>query len=207
MFCRVLLFALCFSWFTTALIAQPGPYYPPHHHGSYPYPHHYHPPYYPPYHPPYPTGWNPTIAQTRNHVDGFHFDPYTGRWTVDTTQNKVKESATDPNRGHVDPGSLRHVNRWEGNRHVTGTRWTSYGVPHSNLQYHTVGPSGIPGINHSQTTNVFRSTGPDGGGTAPNPEAANNAAKELHTKWDLDKNGSLDQAELSKGLNSMRAPK
>ena len=203
MYVRVLLFTLCFGWFATDLIAQPAQWYP---HPTYPHPTYPHP---------WPTPWNPTIAQSQNHFDGFHYDPYTGRWTVDTTQNKLKESATDPNRGHVDPGSLRRVNRWQGNTHVTGTRWTSYGVPHSNLQYHTVGPSAIPGINHSQTTNVFRSTGPGEGGTAPNPTAGNTGAKKpmghyetMHKNWDLDGNGSLNADELAKGLNGMaKSPK
>ena len=193
---RVLLLTLCFGWFATDLIAQPAHWYPPHHYPPYPYPYPY------PYHP----GWNPTIAKTHNHFSGAHFDPYTGRWTVDTTQSKVKESATDPNRNHVDPGSWHRVDRWQGNTHVTGSRWTSYGVPHSNLQYHTVGPSGIPGINHSQTTNVFRSVGPAEGGTPPKPGAGNEAARELHAKWDLDGNGSLDHEELRKGLNSLKSP-
>ena len=209
MFCRVLLFALCFGWFATDLMAQPAPWYPPHHHmpSPYPYPYPYPNPYPYPYPNPYPTHWNPTIAQSRNHFDGFHYDPTTGRWTVDTTQNKLKESATDPNRAHIDPGSYRPVDRWQGNTHVTGFRWTSYGVPHSNLQYHTVGPSGIPGINHSQTTNVFRGTGPGEGGTPPNPAAGNTGAKELHKKWDLDGNGSLNADELAKGLSGLKSPK
>jgi hypothetical protein len=226
MFYRVLLVALFFCWIWTDLAAQPTPMvggcagtrwgccpdgvtakhnqfgtncYHPHPHPPYPYP-------YPPYPYPYQPPWNPTVAQTPNHLSGFHYDPSTGRWTVDTTQSKAKASATDPNRGHIDPGSWRPVDRWEGNTHVTGSRWTSYGVPHSDLHYHTVGPSAIPGINRSHTTNVYRSTGPAEDG--PSPEVApqgSSTAKELLKKWDANANGSLDHEELAKGLKALKS--
>ncbi|MCP4195039.1 MAG: hypothetical protein GY768_30935 [Planctomycetaceae bacterium] len=200
---RVLLVTLLFGWIATDLPAQPAHWYPHHPHMPSPYP--YPGPYPHPY--PYQPPWNPTVAQTHNHFSGFHYDPSTGRWTVDTTQSKVKESAIDPNRAHVDPGSWRRVNRWEGNTHVTGSRWTSYGVPHSNLQYHTVGPSAIPGINHGQTTNVFRSTGPgeNGPSNQAGPTGRGGGAKELLKKWDTNANGSLDHEELGRGLKALNS--
>ncbi len=174
--------------------------HPPYPHPPYPYPYPYPSPY--PYQPP----WNPTVAQTPNHLSGFHYDPATGRWTIDTDQSKVKASAEDPNRGHIDPGSWRRVDRWEGNTHVTGSRWTSYGVPHSDLHYHTVGPSAIPGINRSHTTNVYKSTGPAADGPSPAADPpGSGGAKELLKKWDANADGSLDHEELGKGLKALKS--
>jgi hypothetical protein len=46
----------------------------------------------------------------------------------------------DPVRGHVDPGSLRKVDRWYRNPdggwiHEYGSYWTSYGVPRKNVHH------------------------------------------------------------------------
>lgn len=66
------------------------------------------------------------------------YDPFSGRMRLDSSHSKVRESYFDPNRNNVDPGSYEQVNEYQMDQngvrwHVTGTRWTSGGRPHSNL--------------------------------------------------------------------------
>ena len=66
------------------------------------------------------------------------YDPFSGRMQLDSSHSKVRESYFDPNRNNVDPGSYEQVNEYQMDQngvrwHVTGTRWTSGGRPHSNL--------------------------------------------------------------------------
>lgn len=90
-------------------------------------------------------GWiNPEIYNSGRNVTGVRYDPFTGQIIVRTNQSKVRESYLDPNRNQIDPGSYRRVNRYEtdlnGVRwHVTGTQWTSNGVPHGNLSRRRIG--------------------------------------------------------------------
>lgn len=82
--------------------------------------------------------YNPEIYDSGLQVSDFRYDPFSGRIIVRTDRRKVRESALDPNRTNIDPGSYRVVNRYEtdinGVRwHVTGTEWTSGGRPHGNL--------------------------------------------------------------------------
>ncbi len=73
-------------------------------------------------------------------------------------QTKVRESYLDPNRDQIDPGSYQRVNRYEtdlnGVRwHITGTQWTSSGVPHGNLSRRRV-VSGGGGIVEDRNEHV-----------------------------------------------------
>lgn len=78
---------------------------------------------------------NPIVGQ-----EGFvdtEYDPFTDVTDVNRQSVTTRDSALDPHRGVVDPGSLRQVDRWI---HVNGklvrehgTTWNSYGVPHGNL--------------------------------------------------------------------------
>ena len=105
--------------------------------------------------------WNPVIIDSGKQITGVTYDPFTGRIRVRTDHRKVRESVTDPNRRHSDPGSFEHVNEFQTDRngvrwHVTGTRWTSFGVPHGNLNRRRV--SGIGGgIDHDENEQVIYS--------------------------------------------------
>ena len=94
-------------------------------------------------------GWvNPEIYNSGRRVTDARYCPFTGQVIVRTDQTKVRESYLDPNRNQIDPGSYRRVNRYETDMngvrwHVTGTQWTSNGVPHGNLSRRRVG--GNPG--------------------------------------------------------------
>ncbi|MGI9473065.1 MAG: hypothetical protein ACR2NZ_16105 [Rubripirellula sp.] len=93
-------------------------------------------------------GWrNPEVFISGRCVTDARYDPFTGQIVVRTGQTTVRESYLDPNRGQIDDGSFRRVNRVEtdlnGVRwHVTGTQWTSYGVPHGNLSRRRIVNSG-----------------------------------------------------------------
>ena len=81
---------------------------------------------------------NPEVYNSGRLVTGARYDPFTGQIVVRTDQTKVRESYLDANRGQIDQGSYRRVNRYERDAngvqwHVTGTQWTSFGVPHGNL--------------------------------------------------------------------------
>lgn len=90
-------------------------------------------------------GWvNPVIHDSGRQVTDATYDPFTGQIIVRTDSVKVRESYLDPNRNQVDPGSFRNVNRYETDMngvrwHVTGTQWTTNGVPHGNLSRRRMG--------------------------------------------------------------------
>ncbi|MFH5804999.1 hypothetical protein [Alienimonas sp. DA493] len=84
---------------------------------------------------PVPLPYNPIVDQ-----DGFtdvEYDPFSNVIDVNRQRISKRLSAYDPHRGYVDPGSLRHVDRWiqVNGQWVRehGTTWTSHGVPHGNL--------------------------------------------------------------------------
>ena len=114
-------------------------------------------------------GWiNPEIYNSGRQVTGARYCPFTGQIIVRTDQTKVRESYLDPNRNQIDPGSYRRVNRYEtdlnGVRwHVTGTQWTSNGVPHGNLsRRRVVGNPGGPVVEDRNETVIY--SAPTGGG-------------------------------------------
>lgn len=83
--------------------------------------------------------YNPVDGDTGRYVTGSGYDPFSNNYVVGTNREMARASAYDPNRGVVDPGSYRYVNRWV--RDETGAMvqeygytWTSYGVPHGNLK-------------------------------------------------------------------------
>ena len=89
--------------------------------------------------PPIQSPWNPVVNNSGQIVTGIGWNPWTGL-NVNTFQQTVNASAYDPNRGRIDPGSLRHHNEWVpdgrgGWVRQTGTSWTSYGVYHHNMHY------------------------------------------------------------------------
>ncbi|MFH5805002.1 hypothetical protein [Alienimonas sp. DA493] len=115
--------------------------------------------YYPPH--------NPVIHQGGS-VSG-HFDPWTNHTTINQGTQTTFHSATDPNRHVVDPGSMQYVNRmvlrngqWV---RETGRRWTSYGVPHADLNYGstTYIPNGSGGTTLNQDHGVAYSHQGSGG--------------------------------------------
>ncbi|MEZ6132592.1 MAG: hypothetical protein R3C59_28330 [Planctomycetaceae bacterium] len=81
---------------------------------------------------------------------GFEYNWRTGRWEVVDETEDLYQSALDPNRNRIDPGSLRNVDeqytdasgvQWR----RYGQQWTSYGVPHGNIKVERV--SGLtPGV-------------------------------------------------------------
>jgi hypothetical protein len=80
-------------------------------------------------------------------LDNLSYDPVTGRWVANVNSETVYESATDPDRDVVDPGSLRtrvlstvDANGNQVNKTITS--WTSYGVPHSNTTTQVVCQAG-----------------------------------------------------------------
>ncbi|TWU57008.1 hypothetical protein Poly51_29290 [Rubripirellula tenax] len=124
-------------------------------------------------------GWyNPEIYNSGRQVSDVQYDPFTGRVIVRTDKNTVRESVLDPNRTYADPGSYQQVNRYETDVngiqwHVTGTQWTSNGVPHGNLSRRQVG--GVHhggGIIEDRNENVTYSTQP--GGQTPGAQPGQN---------------------------------
>ncbi len=121
----------------------PNPHPVPH-----PYPHVY------PWH-------NPTIYDSGDDFSGVYVDPFTGRVRIQTHRERVRASALDPLRNHVDAGSLQYVNRTEcdlfGNVYrIQGYTWTSYGTPHSTLTRTRIQYTGMPGVDHEESTTEFR---------------------------------------------------
>lgn len=107
---------------------------------------------------------NPVIGNTGTHVTGVYFDWTTMQWKVRTDQQVILNSALDPNRNVIDPGSYRYVDRyfrdWNGVLwHETGYKWTSLGVPHSNLTRHRVNRIG-PGVAVDQNVTILKSVAP-----------------------------------------------
>src|SRR5262245_19741851 len=121
-------------------------------------------------------GWyyNPVIGATDRYVTNGYWDPYTGRFVLQSDQQMVHVSATDPYRNTVQPGTMQYVNYyeydWAGRLvRVTGWKWISInGVPHSSLtrtvtQYsgYAVGytPGGFVGgpvVEHQSTTHIYK---------------------------------------------------
>ncbi|NNJ25519.1 hypothetical protein [Alienimonas chondri] len=123
-------------------------------------------------------GFNPIVNQ--NGFVDTEYDPFTDVLDVNRQTLSTRLSAYDPNRDHVDPGSLRRVDRWirVNGRLVRehGMTWTSYGVPHGNLTrdsstftpnnpYPTPYPSPYPsgGVRENDSDTVIFSTGPQPG--------------------------------------------
>jgi hypothetical protein len=124
---------------------------------------------------------NPVIWDGGKQITGVTYDPFSGRIRVKTDHRKVRESVLDPNRTYVDPGSYQRVDEYQtdaqGNRwHVTGYRWTSYGVPHGNLNRQRVSNIG-GGIDHEENENVVYSPG----STSGQPKGTQNKVKQPRT--------------------------
>ena len=119
----------------------------------------------------WPWPWvNPEIYNSGHNITGAYVDPFTGRVVIRTDRNRVRESFLDPNRNHVDPGSMQYVNRIELDAsgiswRVRGWSWTSFGVPHGNLQRTRVQATGMPGVDHQENDRVLYSTRVPGNGT------------------------------------------
>ena len=121
---------------------------------------------------------NPVVGR-----DGFvdtEYDPFSNITDVNRQTITTRQSALDPNRGYVDPGSLRQVDRWiRVNGKLVrehGTTWTSHGVPHGNLTRDSSTFTPYPGVpgqggvleNNSDSVIYFAPTpgagpSPDGG--------------------------------------------
>lgn len=99
------------------------------------------------------------------------YDEY-GRVIVRTGRDNIHDSAHDPDRDVVDPGSYKYVNRKYRDRygrlvHQYGPKWTSYGVPHSEITTRVISGSGGGGggggaIFDDSSTDI-RSSRPSGG--------------------------------------------
>jgi hypothetical protein len=105
---------------------------------------------------------NPEIYNSGDNISGAYFDPFTGRIVVRTDRTRVRESFLDPNRTNVDPGSMQFVDRVEVDANgvswrVRGWSWTSFGVPHGNLQRTRVHATGIPGVDREENDRVLYS--------------------------------------------------
>jgi len=117
---------------------------------------------------------NPVIGASDRYITGGYWDPVLGRYVLQSDQQVVHASATDPYRNDVLPGSMRYLDYyerdWAGRLvHVTGWQWLSInGVPHSTLtrtvnQYggYVVGytPGGFfsgPVIQQQTTTHYYK---------------------------------------------------
>lgn len=113
-----------------------------------------------PYSVPSPWNPNPVVAGTGQVWTGSVYNPYTGQSLNTTYGEQVHASAYDPNRGYVDPGSMRQVNRYVPDGRggfilQQGQAWTSNGVSHSDLyQTHTYQTS--PWSYQQDTTHAVR---------------------------------------------------
>ncbi len=79
---------------------------------------------------------NPIVD--RDHSSSYRYDPFSDTHFVDNHRRTIRESAFDLDRGHIDDGSYRYVDRIvfdEFGRRVReyGYVWTSYGKPHGRL--------------------------------------------------------------------------
>lgn len=109
--------------------------------------------------------WDTPVIQQQNPTV-IQYDPY-GRVIVNQSQDQVFDSAYDPNRHIVDPGSYRNVNyttydQWGRQVQVWGVTWTSYGVPHSKLSQRVITNigGGGGGVIVNQTTVQHRAPRP-----------------------------------------------
>ena len=78
---------------------------------------------------------NPVVSDTGVNITATGIDPF-GRPVVQTDQSTIHQSALDPNRGTVDPGSVETsssivMDSFGNTVRETTTSWTSFGVPHS----------------------------------------------------------------------------
>ena len=83
---------------------------------------------------------NPVVYDSGRYRSGVCTGPFGVRRHVETNRELVHDSAMDPNRGQVDRGSMQRVDGYVtdecGNAHYgQGYRWTSNGVPHSDVNY------------------------------------------------------------------------
>lgn len=118
--------------------------------------------------------YNPEIYDSGVQISNFRYDPFSGRIIVRTDRRKVRESAFDPNRSNIDPGSYRVVNRYEtdlnGVRwHITGTEWTSGGRPHGNLNRRRVVDQGNGIVEDKNESVIFSATSTNGLKNAQKP--------------------------------------
>ena len=79
---------------------------------------------------------NPVIDEWRR--GSASYDPFDDHLYIDRERVRVRESALDPHRSHVDRGSKRYVDRYFRDAHGRlireyGWTWTSHGVPHGKL--------------------------------------------------------------------------
>lgn len=114
------------------------------------------------------------VADTGEVITGARFNFRTGTWIIDTDQRVLHNSALDPNRDSVDPGSYQTVNytKWSNGQlwHYTGARWTSFGVPHSTITRHAVSQTGWNNVQVNQSQTQYRGTRGNG-----QPQRSSNA--------------------------------
>lgn len=84
------------------------------------------------------------MAQAQNPIVGgrgwqrWGYDPWRDHWYRDRYRERARESAFDWDRGYIDPGSYRYVDRYVRDEHGRlvreyGPTWTSHGTPHGRL--------------------------------------------------------------------------
>lgn len=83
-----------------------------------------------------PNPWETPAYVGPKQVEKLVYNTRTGRWEVKVAEEVINQSALDPNRDVVDPGSYRQKSSISfdhlGNRvETTVTSWTSHGVPRS----------------------------------------------------------------------------
>ena len=115
---------------------------------------------------------NPIIADTGPEVSDYYYDPFLGRRVLRTDRTKVLDSALDPNRNHIDPGSYEVVDETYTDRngvewHLTGERWTSYGKEHANLNRRRLSNLG-GGTIHDENEMVIRNLNGKAGNRSQN---------------------------------------
>ncbi len=93
-------------------------------------------------------GFTPAAKAGNPYVDGWQsgsisYDPFNDHTYIYNDRTRVRESAYDWNRGYMDPGSFKYVDRYfydDYGRlvHEFGPTWTTYGKPHGELTRETV---------------------------------------------------------------------
>ena len=82
---------------------------------------------------------NPVVRDSGRFTTGSYSYGWFGlRRHTTTHRDQARVSAFDPDRAHVDPGSVRRVDEWVpdgrgGYCRQHGHRWTSNGVPHGDI--------------------------------------------------------------------------
>ena len=110
-----------------------------------------------------PNPWETPIYVQPKRLERLVFNPLTGQWQVKTTEEVINQSALDPNRGVVDPGSYRVTSsigrdRYGNQVETRVESWTSYGVPHSNTTQRIIRRHGNVVVEEEKT--VVRSANP-----------------------------------------------